>query len=155
MLRLLPVSLFTREWIEISIFLFCCRCPVVSLFTREWIEIYSEPKKMWHLFFVSLFTREWIEIATIAAPFISAHPSPSLRGSGLKFCIPPSRLCGIHGLPLYEGVDWNCSAYCLTSDKGVSLFTREWIEIFEDFEDRGELEVSLFTREWIEISDNQ
>ena len=83
---LLTVSLFTREWIEISIVNInknadtgmspslrgsgLKSCTVrdlqtgqeVSLFTREWIEILdflnSSCKKE-----VSLFTREWIEIS--------------------------------------------------------------------------------------------
>ena len=33
-------------------------------------------------------------------------------------------------LPLYEGVDWNVITYFVVAVKqGVSLFTREWIEI--------------------------
>ena len=57
-------------------------------------------------FAVSLFTREWIEI--IYAGFLSNQTkSPSLRGSGLKFC---------------RGAIAEGKFY-------VSLFTREWIEI--------------------------
>ena len=54
----------------------------VSLFTREWIEI-SIPTTQNQQENVSLFTREWIEIRSPATG--SDTPvSPSLRGSGLK-----------------------------------------------------------------------
>ena len=36
-----PVSLFTREWIEIHLFLEIQFQHIVSLFTREWIEMSS------------------------------------------------------------------------------------------------------------------
>ena len=58
-----PVSLFTREWIEILIFLSTLASTIVSLFTREWIEI-----------------------ADVALMFALAS-SPSLRGSGLKLTL--------------------------------------------------------------------
>ena len=35
----MPVSLFTREWIEINIYIKTDGSYAVSLFTREWIEI--------------------------------------------------------------------------------------------------------------------
>ena len=133
-----------------------CRClnagsyTVVSLFTREWIEmtkfdkiaVYRKSLPLyegvdWNFFFRRL-------------P-LAGGLSPSLRGSGLKSLCPDKyetitvvslftrewieirqfyhNLTENTSLPLYEGVDWNCSAYCLTSDKVVSLFTREWIEI--------------------------
>ena len=76
-----PVSLFTREWIEIIALTFSTQYSNVSLFTREWIEILplyeQRPSGA-----VSLFTREWIEIKIIA---------PEVNQS--------------MGLPLYEGVD--------------------------------------------------
>ena len=146
-----PVSLFTREWIEIS----CGKIELierfslplyegvdwnlaamatvlilwqVSLFTREWIEI-GDWELAWTGVKVSLFTREWIEIWRVGC-----------------------RSTWLCGLPLYEGVDWNplwarsnvgnvrspslrgsglkypdvCKPL---SNKAVSLFTREWIEI--------------------------
>ena len=55
------VSLFTREWIEMSATacnFFSCS---VSLFTREWIEIHR-PYTAICIVRVSLFTREWIEM---------------------------------------------------------------------------------------------
>ena len=33
------------------------------------------------------------------------------------------------GLPLYEGVDWNLFILIMQKTAGVSLFTREWIEM--------------------------
>ena len=45
----------------------------VSLFTREWIEMTEAVEKA-HWFIVSLFTREWIEIAT------GCLPMPGLQG---------------------------------------------------------------------------
>ena len=121
------VSLFTREWIEIS----------VPPFIQYW---YRSPSlrgsglksesvgKKFETAGVSLFTREWIEIVQFANLGYSAEglplyegvdwnrkvkkcpccrwSSPSLRGSGLKYffhCV--AQL--IHRLPLYEGVDWN------------------------------------------------
>ena len=106
MLRLLPVSLFTREWIEISIFLFCCRCPVVSLFTREWIEMLQvEPK-----------SKVWLRLPLYEGVDWNHH------GDYLHIFD--------DSLPLYEGVDWN---YAIPRfglfPCCVSLFTREWIEI--------------------------
>ena len=77
------VSLFTREWIEIT--RSCGSHPrdSVSLFTREWIEI-SRVRSCLPSSSVSLFTREWIEIPSFAtnSPFVL---SPSSRGSGLKW----------------------------------------------------------------------
>ena len=123
------VSLFTREWIEITGI--CCtwfsllRLPLyegvdwnshspramarsksVSLFTREWIEIgYFFCNRSAKL--VSLFTREWIEI-----------------------CKGRQRTGTFWRLPLYEGVDWNRKSKRLPERMTcVSLFTREWIEI--------------------------
>ena len=76
-----PVSLFTREWIEIISKSASEQSGAVSLFTREWIEIaFYEDFADW--IGVSLFTREWIEISSIF-PMVFAF----------------SRL------PLYEGVD--------------------------------------------------
>ena len=57
----IKVSLFTREWIEISPYARDSVSSVVSLFTREWIEIVS-----------------FLLIASVKS-------SPSLRGSGLKY----------------------------------------------------------------------
>ena len=56
-------------------------------------------------------------------------PSPSLRGSGLKF----------HSMgETYIALE-------------VSLFTREWIEMQGRYDISRSISVSLFTREWIEI----
>ena len=57
----MPVSLFTREWIEINIYIKTDGSYAVSLFTREWIEIIYE-----------------------VLPELLELWSPSLRGSGLK-----------------------------------------------------------------------
>ena len=76
------VSLFTREWIEISRNRCVLSVKCVSLFTREWIEILQRLKSMKTPRPVSLFTREWIEIAKKA--------EKSLDDASL---------------PLYEGVD--------------------------------------------------
>ena len=101
----------------------------VSLFTREWIEITSNAKTKdggrrlplyegvdWNLWvvkkrlygaIVSLFTREWIEIIRLTAFFPA-----------------------VFSLPLYEGVDWNFhKSLWISVQVLVSLFTREWIEI--------------------------
>ena len=58
----MTVSLFTREWIEISTFPEKIKFPAVSLFTREWIEISVNASTFTMTDGVSLFTREWIEI---------------------------------------------------------------------------------------------
>ena len=55
----------------------------VSLFTREWIEIQNFNLTKSKNRAVSLFTREWIEILLTEEEF-SCIMSPSLRGSGLK-----------------------------------------------------------------------
>ena len=99
--------------------------------------------------------------------------SPSLRGSGLKSSICTAIRTNLCGLPLYEGVDWNVISCCNPITIGVSLFTREWIEIPEICDKSAphlclplyegvdwnsmraiwklKISVSLFTREWIEI----
>ena len=56
-------------------------------------------------FAVSLFTREWIEITPSDTIFSALHPSPSLRGSGLKFPLAHYFKNPAQCLPLYEGVD--------------------------------------------------
>ena len=144
------VSLFTREWIEITANKKRTEQATVSLFTREWIEIglwlfcLRVPPRLplyegvdWNVAtqtryaqtcYVSLFTREWIEIY-VCYFTISRSPSPSLRGSGLKS----------------KQHNWRTSLHC------VSLFTREWIEIPPFCCSGVFLYVSLFTREWIEI----
>ena len=78
---------------------------------------------------VSLFTREWIEIPKLSAYTLDAMPSPSLRGSGLKYwqiCRPvyqsPSPSLRGSGLKL-QGNPRKAKHH------RVSLFTREWIEI--------------------------
>ena len=58
------VSLFTREWIEISNPSLGDKPIRVSLFTREWIEI-GIRRAMCLQMDVSLFTREWIEIISV------------------------------------------------------------------------------------------
>ena len=125
----IPVSLFTREWIEIHIIYNCTPCNYnVSLFTREWIEIMSFSS--WSATSaVSLFTREWIEI------FIRWL-----------------RLRNLIGLPLYEGVDWNLvisiaifSIQKSPSLRGSGLKSLQSRWLYPD------CMVSLFTREWIEI----
>ena len=98
------VSLFTREWIEISGITRLILQKSVSLFTREWIEMVEKRcLGCWQLspslrgsglkcftckpyvggYLVSLFTREWIEIK-MGANRLQKPSSPSLRGSGLK-----------------------------------------------------------------------
>ena len=82
------------------------------------------------LTWVSLFTREWIEIESRLRKENWLIRSPSLRGSGLKLQRDILFSVNRRSLPLYEGVDWNdwiCKFCCKPN---VSLFTREWIEIF-------------------------
>ena len=144
----------------------------VSLFTREWIEIPTSPVRL-YTSAVSLFTREWIEIR-MQSQRLRLPPSPSLRGSGLKFfegflyqlryTSPSLRGSGLKSTDVKEAyIVWNVSlftrewieipafilwAVCRT----VSLFTREWIEIINEYAVHyQQLGVSLFTREWIEI----
>ena len=66
----------------------------------------------------------------IVAYTVTGKPSPSLRGSGLKY----------HSLQSHHG-------HCV-----VSLFTREWIEMKIPWNSSKMHWVSLFTREWIEIA---
>ena len=76
------VALFTRAWIEMSVYRTCHSGRRVALFTRAWIEIHAdfilliEPC-------VALFTRAWIEILTYPATFSAV----------------------VGGRPLHEGVD--------------------------------------------------
>ena len=55
---------------------------LVSLFTREWTEISGEKETLFQMT-VSLFTREWIEMDSLE-DVSERSESPSLRGSGLK-----------------------------------------------------------------------
>ena len=108
---------------------FPCRlsgCPV-SLFTREWIEIPSASGRR-SFFSVSLFTREWIEIFLWLFYFF-IYMSPSLRGSGLKYR-PSHRLQTFCHVSLFtrEWIEMPCGER-LQQLQRVSLFTREWIEI--------------------------
>ncbi len=104
-----PVSLFTREWIEIIKSSACDSSTFVSLFTREWIEIDGAFCRCFAASGLPLYegvdwnpTYQWMTEKPVL--------SPSLRGSGLKWwCV----------LPLF----------CCVS---VSLFTREWIEMAEN-----------------------
>ena len=144
------VSLFTREWIEIISGIADSVAFCVSLFTREWIEIilyFSCRLSRWGL---PLYEGvDWnIEDQTV---FKGTARSPSLRGSGLKlnaaqlidFPLESPSLRG-SGLKYLVELEWRWS------DK-VSLFTREWIEIFLYKLHKCVQPVSLFTREWIEI----
>ena len=122
------VSLFTREWIEIWEEIGSPR-PLGSLPLYEgvdWNKLFS----VWvtNLRFVSLFTREWIEIVG-GNTKTKAVMSPSLRGSGLK----------LNSSLATWAAKWSPSLrgsglkfILLTNqhrETGVSLFTREWIEI--------------------------
>ena len=82
-----------------------------------------------HLFRLPLYEGvDWNIFANAAA--MCTKPSPSLRGSGLKFFLIPKHFIPTNRLPLYEGVDWNLfCCHKTTSFHNVSLFTREWIEI--------------------------
>ena len=146
-----PVSLFTREWIEILIAFSpaiwkSSRLPLyegvdwnpvqlivnhtvqcVSLFTREWIEI-----NRWHSSSmqrsVSLFTREWIEMQTTVIIPCLTFRLPLYEGVDWNRRNIKSGVF-FSGLPLYEGVDWNACSADNFRNAYVSLFTREWIEI--------------------------
>ena len=122
------VSLFTREWIEISMiarkFSWLSRLPLYEGVDWNWMSHTRTKERC-----VSLFTREWIEIPT-AFPWTLWFP----------------------GLPLYEGVDWNMQAVvngnCLHTSpslRGSGLKFRSCCVY------RFQNKVSLFTREWIEI----
>ena len=114
------VSLFTREWIEISNPSLGDKPIRVSLFTREWIEIpvatVTETDAGglplyegvdWNIFSITLVTK-----ATCA--------SPSLRGSGLKYQFFLRVVQDPQCLPLYEGVDWNCGCDRKNNQSSVS-----------------------------------
>ena len=151
LLQSLAVSLFTREWIEMTVMPLIRLAILLSpslrgsglkllLMSKSHCNTGRSPSLRgsglkWHrchrcrsVSSVSLFTREWIEIG-IKATSSKRTPSPSLRGSGLK------------------SLRWSCRPL----QPSVSLFTREWIEISDTppFAKYGF--VSLFTREWIEM----
>ena len=147
-----------------------CRFASVSLFTREWIEIsarlMSESAKMSPSLRGS--GLKW----GLADGRIAGMGLPLYEGVDWNDC----RTCWqrrLTCLPLYEGVDWNRLRLVRTVIIAVSLFTREWIEIingrilfrqrtspslrgsglkfFDEVALMPESFVSLFTREWIEI----
>ena len=129
--------------------------------------------QQFHSLCVSLFTREWIEIAMKNIQIGNKQSLPLYEGVDWNFIKLDKRI-KFNSLPLYEGVDWNCKRpmYGMPFVL-VSLFTREWIEIFKVVKRhrprpspslRGSglkyivlippfalSVVSLFTREWIEI----
>ena len=79
---------------------------------------------------VSLFTREWIEIQSARCGRFVREMSPSLRGSGLKYRTLNDNLKTILS-PSLRGSGLKWGFYWVTSvSHVVSLFTREWIEIF-------------------------
>ena len=101
-----PVSLFTREWIEIIKSSACDSSTFVSLFTREWIEIDGAFCRCFAASGLPLYegvdwnpTYQWMTEKPVL--------SPSLRGSGLKSFVEQTQT-NANSLPLYEGVDWNC-----------------------------------------------
>ena len=104
-----------------------------------------------HFIFVSLFTREWIEISSIFPMVFAFSRLPlyegvdwNLRGWGSS----PAPW----GLPLYEGVDWNFFGKKKSVEwKGLPLYEGvDWNIIVNWYHDSA-FGVSLFTREWIEI----
>ena len=103
----------------------------VSLFTREWIEI---QRKLFMFFqvHVSLFTREWIEMQNRYCRYDNIKRSPSLRGSGLKFFILINKSLTLQLSPSLRGsgLKWLATKFTNPIEE-VSLFTREWIEIFD------------------------
>ena len=135
--------------------------------------------RTWKMMSMRLPLYEGVDWNIINFPFCypTGNRSPSLRGSGLKFCYNLRYLLLGLRLPLYEGVDWNnqqekigmisfrlplyegvdwniMSTSFLPVSPIVSLFTREWIEICDIMESWKADRVSLFTREWIEITIN-
>ena len=122
------VSLFTREWIEMFHRLANTYREQVSLFTREWIEMSKTLNKN-GLTVVSLFTREWIEISYFLVQYNLLCLSPSLRGSGLKLKIWTGRKKHNASPSLRgSGLKFHVSNFRFQF-ADVSLFTREWIEI--------------------------
>ena len=121
----------------------------VSLFTREWIEILvSSPVSICRKCLPLYEGADW-NLAGIHKDFTSVQ-SPSLRGSGLK-SVSQGRIRNPCSLPLYEGADWNLFSRWCCPVGGVSLFTRERIEIAQQAAFAWLFRVSLFTREWIEV----
>ena len=144
-----PVSLFTREWIEISSFCLPSLRASVSLFTREWIEIARGQRLQTYWQSPSL-RGSGLKCICLRL-FNKRNTSPSLRGSGLKLANVGAARIAVRCLPLYEGVDWNSVFTAQIDSCNVSLFTREWIEIACSVRSSSWSNVSLFTREWIEI----
>ena len=77
----------------------------VSLFTREWIEITGLSAAFWGVLSLPLYEGvDWNKICIQRD--LNRFLSPSLRGSGLKSTSAITSFLRM-GLPLYEGVDWN------------------------------------------------
>ena len=171
--QLLFVSLFTREWIEISCkrttqerlraspslrgsgLKFCKSrhipfCNLSPSLRGSGLK-YRLPLAGGLFLVVSLFTREWIEIQPQGDIIIPISMSSSLRGSGLKSRTAPksdwfTASPSLRGSGLKSHIILY-SPYTIY----VSLFTREWIEILYSRILDLIAFVSLFTREWIEI----
>ena len=144
------VSLFTREWIEILIPK-ATKLSVSRLPLYEGVDWNPEMMRQKHVP-TGLPLYEGVDWNHHFAWFFCLKSRlPLYEGvdwnSGAT-----SRRQNRFGLPLYEGVDWNIhfvqiGIYSCT----VSLFTREWIEIWTREHQNQTDTVSLFTREWIEI----
>ena len=117
-----PVSLFTREWIEIIKSSACDSSTFVSLFTREWIEIDGAFCRCFAASGLPLYEGvDWNDGAFCRC--FAASASPSLRGSGLKWLKTSISLLQYGSLPLYEGVDWNsCSSSLFRCSSSLPLY---------------------------------
>ena len=167
------VSLFTREWIEISSGQSHPGILHVSLFTREWIEIPAPSRCLifavclplyegvdWNLrglgllckcLQVSLFTREWIEISTFPKKSNFRRVSLFTR-EWIEIIFDSAKINRANCLPLYEGVDWNCQPR-FTCQNGITSpsLRGSGLKCNLHPDKKGGRNVSLFTREWIEI----
>ena len=168
------VSLFTREWIEISpmltgitmsrslplyegvdwnmtrISVFAHRFKSPSLRGSGLKSHQTIQKKSWRN--VSLFTREWIEMLSVGRRSACIWVSLFTR-EWIEMLISCGFIKSICRVSLFtrEWIEMASAVANYPYGLGVSLFTREWIEIIRFCASVGELNVSLFTREWIEI----
>ena len=123
----------------------------VSLFTREWIEITSFAIVATYASRLPLY--EGVDWNTYDAIYrLLNNGLPLYEGvdwNDLEGLFSDAASC----LPLYEGVDWNQNWWTVSASRNESPSLRgSGLKSLSNFPEETSSGVSLFTREWIEIS---
>ena len=127
-------------------------CFTVSLFTREWIEIQPQGDIIIPISSLPLYEGvDWN--VGMRKKTVTAHGSPSLRGSGLKLSQHDRYRRTAWGSPSLRGSGLKFWCYPLSIQIFSSPSLRgSGLKLIDRSQLAKKLKVSLFTREWIEIS---